>query len=245
MKNRPTDYIDKKKEAKNSPKDENMAITPFQIKDCALITRTANGLPAMNLREFREGVATCPIESIYHHFCQTVLRPSFDDPEFHNDFALWARRALHDHVLAERLEIIDPYDHPNFEELRKVILDILDDRLSEVAYIPWVADNYSFHFLCATTVVFDTGKTIKAPEKLVHAISQMTTSSLYYHFWEARRRREDNRDDFSAWLADWNSRGESIIDALSEIDFYFLSLSELQEKLITTIKSNSREGRQR
>jgi hypothetical protein len=218
-----------------SPAEETLKIEPFQIRDCALITRTGRGLPAMNLREFREGVANCDIDSIYHHFCETVLRPSFDDPEFHNDFALWARRALHDNVLAERLEILDPYDYPNFEELRRVVLDILDDRLSEVAYIPWVDQHRSFHFLCATTVVFDTGKAIESPEKLYESIAGMTTSSLYYHFWEARRRTEERIDDFSMWLTNWNSRGDHIREAISNIDFYFLSLRELQEKLCRTI----------
>jgi len=217
--------------------NENMAVTPFQIKDCALITQTSNGLPAMNLREFRERVATVPLDSIFHHFCETVLRPSFDDPEFHNDFAIWARRALHDHVLAERLEILDPFEYPNLEEFRRIIIDILDDRLSEVAYIPWVTENRTFHFLRATTVVFDTGKTIDSPERLSRAIAEMTTSSIYYHFWEARRRTEEGLDDFSAWLKEWNSRGEKIIEALSQVDFYFLSLRELQNILVKVTQS--------
>lgn len=226
-------YNNKRKTEKQvTPDSEKMDVTPFQIKDCAIITRTSNGLPAMNLREFRERVGTVPLDSVYHHFCETVLRPSFDDPEFHNDFAIWARRALHDHVLAERLEILDPFEYPNLEEFRKVIIDILDDRLSEVAYIPWVTENRTFHFLRATTVVFDTGNTIESPERLSRAIAEMTTSSIYYHFWEARRRTEEGLDDFSTWLKQWNSRGEKIIDALARVDFYFLSLRELQDKLV-------------
>jgi len=212
-----------------------VTVDPFQIRDCALITRTSNGLPSLNLREFREQVARCPIDSIYHHFCETVLRPSFDDPEFHNDFAVWARRALHDHVLAERLEILDPYDYPNFEELRREVLEILDDRLAEVTYIPWVEGNRAFHFLRATTVVFDTGITIESPTLLSRAIAEMTTSSLYYHFWEARRRTDGQLDDFTAWLKNWNSRGEPLIEAISNIDFFFLSLRELQKKLRAVI----------
>lgn len=219
------------------PVEENrqMNVIPFQIKDCALITRTCNTSPVMNLREFREGISHCPIDSIYHHFCETVLRPSFDDPEFHNDFARWARHALHDHVLAERLEILDPYEFHDFEELRRVVLDILDDRLSEVSYIPWVDQNRSFHFLCATTVVFDTGKIINSPDELHQAILDMTTSSLYYHFWEARRRTEQKIDDLSVWLKDWNDSGEQLIDAISQVDFYFMSLKELQNKLCSII----------
>jgi len=217
-------------------KNGDIVVAPFEIKDCALITRTGNGLPAMNLREFRQGVASCPIESIYHHFCETVLRPSFDDPEFHNDLARWARRDLHDHVLAERLEILDPYAFANFEELRRAVLDIIDDHLSEISYIAWVDEGSSFHFLRATTVVFETGHSFSKPSELVKVISEMTTSSLYYHFWEARRRTEDQRDDFSHWLKNWPGRYDKVIEAIGNIDFYFMSLRELQKKLCTTIE---------
>jgi len=221
----------------NTPQKENKKVDAFQIKDCALIVRICDQLPAINLRELRERISSCSSDAIYHHFCETVLRPSFDDPEFHNDFAIWARRGLHDHVLAERLEILDPYSFPNMEELRKEILDILADRLSEIYYIPWALHENAFHFHTATTVVFDTNMTIDSPENLGRAIANMTTSSLYYHFWEARRRTPEGTDDFSFWLEDWNNRGRELIEAFSQIDFYFMSLSELQEKLYTTISN--------
>ncbi len=212
-------------------------MTAFQIKDCALIVRISDQLPAINLRELRERIASCSPDAIYHHFCETTLRPSFDDPEFHNDFAIWARRGLHDHVLTERLEILDPYSFPNMEELRKEILDILADRLSEIYYIPWALHDKAFHFHTATTVIFDTNQTIDSPEHLGKAIANMTTSSLYYHFWEDRRRTLERRDDFSVWLEKWNDRGEKLIEAFSRIDFYFMNLRELQAKLCTTIEN--------
>lgn len=211
-------------------------VTPFQIKDCALIVRICDLLPAINLRELHERVSNCPADSLYHHFCETVLRPSFDDPEFHNDFAVWARRALHDHVLAEKLEILDPYSFASMDELRKEILDILGDRLSEVHYVPWALHDRAFFFHRATTVVFDTNMTIESPKDLCDAVSKMSTSSLYYHFWEARRRTPDHLDDFSVWLKDWNDRGEPLIEAFSQIDFYFMSLRELQDRLYRVMR---------
>ncbi|UCD17159.1 MAG: hypothetical protein JSV44_12020 [Candidatus Zixiibacteriota bacterium] len=216
----------------NRSRRSKVEVTPFQIMDCALIVRITDQLPALNLREFRERVADCPFDSIYHHFCETVIRPSFDDPEFHNDFARWARRALHDHVLAERLEIINPYEFADLEELRKVVLDILDDRLSEIHFIPWALHNRQFFFHSATTVIFDTSLTIDSPEHLCTAISQMTTGSLYYHFWEARRRTPEHTDDFTEWLRGWDGEGARMIKALSKIDFYYMSLRELQRTLV-------------
>ena len=82
-------------------------IAPFELMDCALIS-LAIGKRAINLRELRDRIAEAPESSLYYHFYENMLRPSFDDPEYRNDFALWAKRALHDSRLAEQLGILDP-----------------------------------------------------------------------------------------------------------------------------------------
>ncbi len=227
----------KAKEKDRKQNQDTTDVSPFQIKDCALIVSIADQLPALNLREFRERVATCSIDSIYHHFCETVLRPTFDDPEFHNDFARWARRGLHDHVLAERLEILNPYEYADLKDLRKAVLDILEDRLSEVHTITWALHDNQFFFHSATTVVFDTSLTIDSPEHLGEAVSQMTTGSIYYHFWEARRRTPKHTDDFTEWLRGWDGKGAKMIKALSRIDFYYMRLRELQLTLVDLFNS--------
>lgn len=211
-----------------------MSDTPFQIKDCALVVRMADVRPAYNLRELFERIRTCSPDSIYHHFCETPLRATFDDPAFRNDFAVWSHRALNDEILAERLGILDPYDFEDIEGLRRIVLDIIEERLSEITHIPWAKSGQEFHFLQALTVVFDTGRRIEDPVELPRAISQMTTSSLYYHFLEARRRVEGRLDDFTAWLQDWDDRGDSLSESFSIVDFYFLSLKELQIELAHT-----------
>ena len=68
---------------------------PFAIKDCALVS-IATGRRAQNLRELRDNIVTIHPGSIYYHFWGVLLRPSFDDPEYNNDFAVWVRHALND-----------------------------------------------------------------------------------------------------------------------------------------------------
>jgi hypothetical protein len=206
-------------------------LKPFQIKDCALVVRMADVRPAINLRELYDRILSCSPDTIYHHFCETPLRATFDDPVFRNDFALWSHNAINDQILAERLGILNPYKFDNMEELRKTVLELIDDRLSELAHIPWAKTGQEFHFLQAVTVIFETGNRIDDPLELPRAIAEMTTSSLYYHFLEARRRVEGGDDDFTAWLRDWNDRGEDLIKSFSEVDFYFFSLKELQAEL--------------
>ena len=126
----------------------------------------------MTLRELRDRIAACGENVLYHHFCETTLRPTFDDPDYRNDFAVWAKLYLRDRVLAERLGILDPYPFGNMEELRTATLDIIDDRLGELAMIPWVKAGDEFLFKEATTVVFDTGERIRVntPEGAAHRI---------------------------------------------------------------------------
>jgi len=207
----------------------------FAIKDCALIVRTGDQPPAVNLRELREIISRCSPEAIYHHCFETLLRPSFDHPEYRNDFAVWARHKLHDHTLAERLGLVNVYDFSNLEELRSEILDIIDERLHEVYTVPWAARDFEFRLQRAVTVVFNTHLKIKNLDDLPNALKRMTTSSIYYHFLEARRREPKNVDDFTFWLSeekDKDKRINQVIDVIQKIDFNFLNLRELQNQLI-------------
>lgn len=205
---------------------------PFTVKDCALITRMAGVDNAINLRELRERLVNCPVECLFHHFCETVIRPTFDDPEFRNDFAVWAARDLQDRVLAERLGIINPYDYTDFEELRQLVIEIIDERLSQVPYVPWVKMGNDFRFMRAVTVVFDTGLKLETPEDLVTAMPEVSLGSIYYHYVEARRRTPNHTDDFTAWLSEFGNAGKGLIEALAGVDFYFISLKDLKTQLV-------------
>jgi hypothetical protein len=200
---------------------------------------------ALNLRELRERLVQAPTECLFHHFCETVIRPTFDDPDFRNDFAVWAARDLRDQVLAERLGIIDPYILSDLEELRRIVVEIIDDRLAEVAWIPSVQMGQDFRFMRAVTVVFDTGRQFESAADLVEALPRMSLGSIYFHYVEARRRTEERTDDFTVWLKESGGSPRELIEVLASIDFYFLSLTKLKEKLISVtapfLKELSRE----
>ena len=208
-------------------------MTPFEVKDCALLTRMSGLPPAINLRELRERIAQCSENVLFHHFCETTLRGTFDNPDYRNDFAVWSKLYLGDRVLAERLGILDPYEFSSLGELRAATLEVIDERLGESTMIPWARPGDELYFMEATTVVFDTGIRISHPRELAAAIGAITGGSVYYHFLEARRRPPLGKDDFTAWLLE-NEDGERnrrYIDALSRIDFYFHTLVHLRREL--------------
>ncbi len=220
-------------------------MNPFEIRDCAIVIRMS-GLPAaVNLRELRDRIASCHTDVLYHHFCETPLAPSFDLPDFRNDFAIWAKQRLGDDLLAERLGMIDPYSFPAIEDLRAVTLEIIDDRLSEVTMIPWARPGQEFHFMQAITVVFDTGDKVNHPDEVASAISHMTNSSIYYHVLEAQRRNAPGGDDFSAWLQGCDGDWDHYIQAIRAIDITFFTLPELRKELseiLASARNPSRKG---
>jgi hypothetical protein len=216
-------------------------MTPFEVKDCALLIRMSGLPPVMNLRELRDRIASCGENVLYHHFCETTLRPTFDDPDYRNDFAVWSKLYLGDRVLAERLGILDPYSMGGTEELRAATLEIIDDRLGELTMVPWVRPGDEFLFKEATTVVFDTGERIHAPKELAPAIRRMTNGSVYYHFLEALRRPPVGKDDFSSWILEEGEKYSPYLVSLGSIDIQFHSLDHLRKELVRALMQSGGE----
>jgi hypothetical protein len=198
--------------------------------DCAL-TIISTGRSAQNLRELRDHLASVPAPSLSHHFYESLLRPAFDDPEFRNDFALWARDQLNDAALAERLAVIDPLEFPDLEDLRQMLLDVVEDHLAETSEVPQARRGREFHFLRSQFVIFTTGFQAQTPAELAQLLPQLSTGSIFYHFVEARRRLPLLLDDFSVWLATWGPSYDSLRADLSNVDFQLWTLNEIKERI--------------
>jgi hypothetical protein len=210
---------------------------PFAVKDCALLA-IATGSRAQNLREFRDQLRVVPPASIYYHFWGRLLRPSFDDPEFSNDFASWARHGVHDHPLAERLAVIDPTDFGDLEALRLELIEVVEQRLEEHAFVPWARSDHEFHFLRSQIVVFDTPHAVSNPRDLVDLLPRLPLASIFYHVIDARRRTPQRTDDIRAWLAGFGNRYEDLITRLGFLDPFFSTLAELRSAITSLMEEH-------
>ncbi|MBN8279962.1 MAG: hypothetical protein J0M16_05095 [Gammaproteobacteria bacterium] len=199
------------------------------IKDCALVS-IATGRRAGSLPEFRDGIRAVPQESIYFHFWGRLLRPRFDDPEYHSDFASWVQHNLHDELLAERLAVIDPADFADLERLREEVVEVIDAHLQSALPV-YTRPDRQFHFRRCQTVVFDARHSIGAPEQLPEALRGMSLGSIYYHVIDARRREPVRKDDVRAWLEDLGGAYQALADQLGTIDPYFSNLAEIRDQM--------------
>ncbi|MDH5477885.1 MAG: DUF5752 family protein [Nitrospinota bacterium] len=215
---------------------------PFAVKDCALIA-LATGKRSQNLRELRNELRVIPEACIYYHFWGGLLLPRFEEREYNNDFAGWARHALNDHTLAERLAVVDPTEHPDVDGLRKELLEIVEQRLDEVGHVPWSKSDQQFEFLMSKMVVFDTKMRFNEPEEMMEHITSFPVGGLFYHFIDARRRPPARMDDFSSWVSGFGSEFTPLREKLSDVDPYFTTLSLLREKIASIFTDFFQERR--
>lgn len=211
-----------------------MSNEQFKVMDCALIA-IATGEKAQNLKELRDLLKNTHPGCFYYHFWGGMLRPNFDDPEFQNDFAIWASRNLHDAKISEQLSAIDPGIYKDIEDLRQEVIEIIEQRLYETEYVPWVKAGQEFHFIRSQIVIFDTGISLSDPGKLLDIIPNMSLGSIFYHFIDSRRRTNENKNDFSIWLKCFGNRYRRLSGALDKIDPFFSTLNELRQEINSSL----------
>jgi hypothetical protein len=208
----------------------------FRILDCA-ITAIATGEKAQNLRELRDKLRTIHPGCLFYHFWGGLLNPRFDDPEFQNDFAVWAKHYLNDSKISEQLSLIDPNVFENMEVVRQELIEVIEERLSESEYVPWVKTGNEFHFIRSQIVIFDTGATFNDPKELAKVIPNMSLGSIFFHFIDARRRTPGKRNDFSEWLEGFGNKYTKLTENLDKIDPFFTTLNELRHEIATVFNN--------
>jgi hypothetical protein len=213
----------------------------FTVMDCAILARTT-GHEVQSLRELRDALLKVEPQSIYYHFWGGLLRPTFDDPEFMNDFAVWAGRELRDRTLAERLAMVDPATPPTMEDLREELLDVVEARLDELDRPLWAGRDRQFNFLAAEITVIPTRYRIEDPHVLPDVLRQVSRGSLFYHFVDARRRRDDGLDDLRAWLIGLDDEQYApLIQQLAGVDPFQGSLARLRAQLTDAVARGLQE----
>ena len=91
-------------------------------------------------------------------------------------------------------------------------------------------------FLTSQIVVFDTKKRVNTPKELLKILPHISSSSIFYHVIDARRRTPDNRDDFQAWLAGFGDKYHDLIEMIGSLDPYFPTLTELRKQILMIFK---------
>ncbi|MDN5942244.1 MAG: DUF5752 family protein, partial [Nitrospira sp.] len=92
--------------------------------------RESLGKEAEDEKRLVELLEEVPLDSIYYHTHTYFLRHSHVEQLYPNDFAQWVAMEVRDHVLGERLAVIDPFEFQGLELLREELISVIDDHLS-------------------------------------------------------------------------------------------------------------------
>jgi Family of unknown function (DUF5752) len=207
---------------------------PFWFRDCFLMTMPL-GKKATNLKELLQILREVDESVLYYHLVQSRLAVTQPVVEYPNEFALWAATALQDSKLAEKLSSFDPFDYDHMDQVREAMLDILEEYLWDLPSVPWARPGFEFHFCKASTVVIRTEMPADTLKDFCRGLGNVGLDSVYYHFFEARRRLGMRHiDDFSYWI-EFNFGLPELVEAIRDIDVYFYSLKEVRDTLLELI----------
>lgn len=205
--------------------------TTFSFIGCSEIQEIL-GKQAEDERQLAELLEEVPLDSVYFHTHSYFLRTRFIERTYPNDFAQWVGEQVRDHVLAERLSVLDPFDFKSLEALREELLSIIDDHLSGMATVPRAGLGSSFYFNRSRILEVPTGVEARTLREFRDAISEVDVSAVYFHVFEAhlRLRREEN--DFSAWIRG-SLKLPELADRMRALNPYLGSLERLRSSLLT------------
>jgi hypothetical protein len=189
------------------------------------------GVTARNLPELLKGLETVPGASIFYHTHQAYLAHHFERLLFYNDFALWVSEALHQDALAERLVAIDLLSFTTIRGLREAIIALVAEHMSRGEWLPGdCPPGDEFHFCRSKSFPVPTNIVARDIPEFFEKLNQVTTVSLFYHFFEARLRLGRATNDFSRWIAD---QGEpELARAIDQLDPYIRTLEELRGDIV-------------
>ena len=202
----------------------------FRFLGCSEIQEIL-GKQAEDERTLAELLEEVPLDSIYFHTHSFFLRHGFIERTYPNDFAEWVGEQVRDHVLAERLSVVDPFEYPSLEALREELISLIDDHLSGLATVPRAGFGAPFYFNRSRILEVPTGLEARTLREFRAAISEVDVSVIYFHVFESHLRLQREENDFSAWIRH-GLRLTELADRMKALNPYLGSLERLRSSLL-------------
>jgi hypothetical protein len=190
------------------------------------------GRKAWDEQQLLEIIEEIPLDSVYYHTHSFFLRHQYIAGPYPNDFATWTAIQLRDHVLAEKLGILDPFDYDNLESIRAEIVNIIDNHLSRLQIIPRVIYGEPFHFMQSRIITVPTGLKANDLNEFCQILSSTDSSVVYFHTFEAMLRLGRREGDFPLWIKSQLGKIQ-LATAISRLDLYMSNLEFIRKQIIT------------
>lgn len=212
----------------------------FRFLGCSEIQEIL-GKQAEDERTLAELLEEVPLDSVYFHTHSFFLRHRFIERTYPNDFAEWVGEQVRDHVLAERLSVVDPFEYPSLEALREELISLIDDHLSGLATVPRAGFGAPFYFNRSRILEVPTGLEARTLREFRAAISDVDVSVIYFHVFESHLRLQREENDFSAWIRHGLKLTE-LADRMRALNPYLGSLERLRSNLLNMCDDQLAKG---
>lgn len=212
----------------------------FRFLGCGEIQEIL-GKQAEDERILAELLEEVPLDSIYFHTHSFFLRHRFIERTYPNDFAEWVGEQVRDHVLAERLSVVDPFEYSSLEALREDLVSLIDDHLSGLATVPRAGFGTPFYFSRSRILEIPTGWEARTLREFRAAIAEVDVSVIYFHVFESHLRLQREENDFSAWIRNGLQLHE-LADRMQALNPYLGSLERLRSNLLTMCDEQLAKG---
>jgi hypothetical protein len=214
----------------------------FRFLGCSEIQEIL-GKQAEDERTLAELLEEVPLDSVYFHTHSFFLRHRFIERTYPNDFAEWVGEQVRDHVLAERLSVVDPFEYSSLEALREDLVSLIDDHLSGLTTVPRVGYGTPFYFNRSRILEVPTGLEARTLREFRGAISEVDVSVIYFHVFESHLRLQREENDFSAWIRNGLKLSE-LADRMRALNPYLGSLERLRSSLLNMCDEQLAKGGQ-
>jgi hypothetical protein len=209
---------------------EGRKVPVFTFCECSTLIRPT-GHRAENAQELLSLIGRVDPGVIYHHTHQFFMKATVEVPEYPNDFAVWAAEVLEERALAEKLASLDLYVFNSIEQIRTGLTRTLKAYIKENPELRRARKGDAFFFNDSLTLVFPIESVVRTLGDFIRELQIVGTSSIYFHFFEARMRMERPSDDFSTWLE--TSLGyPGLAKRIRSLDPYHYSLEGLREEIL-------------
>jgi hypothetical protein len=194
------------------------------------------GTRARDVRGLAEGIRAAPDASIFFHTHRFLEQHHVISPEPPNDFAFWANQHLGDDVLAEQLSSIDIVQFKTIAELRQAFIRVLEGYQEENGRHLHSPAGRDFHFMSSRIFVLPTPHFATTLSEFRAALARVSTSSVYYHMFDAKLRLEQGDNDFSEWFLTLGQ--DELAEAVRRLDPYRYTLEGLRKQIIAWVKKH-------
>jgi hypothetical protein len=195
------------------------------------------GVKVATVRELVDALKEVPGSVVYYHTHHFIEEHHFLIPEPANDFSLWVSGELGNRVLGEKLASIDIFAFPTIRALRKRLVEVMEEHLAQNPDSRRAPSGQELYLVSVITVIVPTPYVARDLRGFVEALGRVSTSSIYFHVFEARLRLQQGENDFSIWIED--SLGDKdLAGDIASLDPYSYSLEGLRSAIIRMVEAH-------